>query len=114
MTDTLQAGPDLDARVAEAIGYELAKKAVRRVEAVYLLQDDGVTWKRFSPSTDMNDAMDAAGKFPALLKADQFANRWVATLYFVGERAVLEGGPVQGEGPTAQLAICAAILKVKA
>jgi hypothetical protein len=109
MTETLQAGPDLDARVAEAIGYELTKKAVRRVEAVYVLQDDGVAWKRFSPSMEINVAVESAKKLGCLtLQTGGDGSYAKIETYPMGM-----GHCVEGYEDDECLAICAAILKVK-
>lgn len=106
----IKAGPELDMAVAEAIGmnatiyynHEFSKNIC------LLLPSE----KEFEPSTDLNDAFDAAKK----AASNQFGD-WELSTYVGGESGwtcQIGDSAERAFADTAALAICAAILKLNA
>jgi hypothetical protein len=111
MTETLQAGDELDARVAEALGLRHRQHAT----GCMVIRVEGQTWSPFWPSTHHIDSFWAASRANLF---EPYIVLWANEDggFRVSEIHAFEGSfswTDLGEGPDAQLAICAAILKVK-
>lgn len=115
----IEAGPECDRAVAEACGLN-AKTG--RGGVLHVINCE---WKMFCPSTDLNDAFFAAervGLFEWGNTDDKFSGhcgRWVGkendgvwSVAVVGWSGSID--EIEGKAPTAALAICRAILILKA
>lgn len=112
----LEAGPELDAAVAKAVGRELP--IYQRGECVACGREFG-----WHPSTDFNAAFEAAGEFIARRGADYHGRPWQENLFdrnilshWDGKWSVDEPGCGEFDsiatGPTPAVAICRAIVKL--
>lgn len=100
---TLQAGPELDAKVAHACGCQADPRP---------LELFGVTVPMlWSPSTDLNAAFEAAEKCGLFNSFCLGFSRGVWTIFEGGATPDVETCFASGDAPA--LAICAAILAVK-
>lgn len=113
-TASLKAGPELDRSVAEAAEITLRAPTISELKSVLSGEHesrDHLGPAEFKPSTDLNAAFLAANKF-GLWKTCHLKPGPRRSFFVMHER-------VSGEarfyihGPTAALAICAAILKMK-
>lgn len=111
------AGPELDAAVAKAIGLNAEILNGVCMVAHADLDDDAFSYRprfenfeqqSFEPSIDLNVA------WPAAIQAGLFSMHVVdRNSVYPADICRGDKGTVQAEGPTAAVAICAAILKLK-
>lgn len=99
-------GPELDLVVAKAIGLEIAGRDEIDDDEVWVVNKDGRTSRWFRPSVDLNDAFAAAEKAGMFLELQRLSSAWMAGTYILGDRIATADTPA--------LAICKAILKLKA
>ena len=115
MTETgveLEAGPEMDRAVAEAIGgFNFSPEY--RVPSFTDELDASKFSKTFCPSTDLNDAFWAAesaglfGRYVDLYRAD---GEWRVFRNWTSGKG---GGKILGESATPAMAICKAILELR-
>lgn len=112
MTIEIKPGPELDRAVAEAVGVPHSTGH----ESGLCFRTDLDPWEPFAPSADLNAAFEAAekqGLFDVVsLTRDEFqkSRRWAVEEFVCSKKEMFS---VIATGPTAALAICAAILKLK-
>lgn len=116
LSTELEAGPELDAAVAKAIGFDLP--IYQHSECVACSREFG-----WHPSTDLNAAFEAAERFIARRGTDYHGRPWQKKLFdrnilshCDGKWSVDQPGCGEfdsiAEGPTPAVAICRAIIKL--
>jgi hypothetical protein len=114
---TMEAGPECDRLVAEAIGWTLDEEYAPETNGPGLFWRDAdgkeTQWRahEFKPSTDWNHAMFAAERFGLFGEPHRFGLWKSGGNWCVGmDEYPLEPGNT--EAPSGPLAICCAILKL--
>jgi hypothetical protein len=119
--DEMEAGPELDAAVGNAIGLKVEIETSfvgdRGLHGRVCVDKSNQWWDVFTPSHSIEDAFDAAGKcglfesdgMPVLMKSRLDERDWVVIKTDIGKAAL---GDEIAIGPTPAVAICRAILKL--
>ena len=116
----IKAGLELDRAVAGLIGLTCTHRVLGSDEEYYVDPRDGTPAipERFQPSTDLNAAFAAAEAVGLFEKYHLCCGEWEGSRLweineFLTDGFVVEDEIVLASGPTAALAICAAILNLK-